>query len=358
MYTLCTPAQLARLEKGLAVKGKKLALYHRDADGIPSVALLKRFYPGFESVPREGPKLENKTVKELIQKKPALIVFLDLPVDEEWKKIAEMEKQLPETNIIVIDHHQILKDMNSEQTLHINPKFHQDAYLPTGYLMYRLLEKLLSIGKKKELKQLAWIAGVAVIGDHAYEECTDLLKECAKLDAGLVDNDVQKSKLFLGATLLSAAVTCEGLKGAEQAVGLLVGAERFGEMEKDKQLAGWRDKADTEFQKIVDGFGKKAEIHPEINLIFYEITSPLNLTSVTASTFSEKYPDHVVIIYKKSTDGYKVSARCQSGRINVGEMMKCCAAGIGLGGGHAKAAGGFVHDWREFETRVLDFLGV
>ena len=354
MYKILEAKQLARLKKELETKGKKVVLYHRDADGIPSVALLKRFYPGFESIPREGPKLENKTVKELIRKKPELIVFLDLPVDEEWKKIAELEK---ETRIIVIDHHQILKDMNTGRTLHINPKFHQEAYLPTGYLIYRLLEKLLP-AKQKELRRLAWIAGVAVIGDHAYEECTDLLQECAKLDKGLVNKDVQKSKLFLGACLLSGAVTCAGLKGAETAVDFLLKAERFEEMEKNKQLREWKERADTEFQKIVDGFEKRAEMHPEINLIFYEIASPLNMASVTASTFSEKYPNHVVIIYKKSGDGYKVSSRCQSGRVNVGEMMKTCAAGIGLGGGHAKAAGGFVHDWNEFETRVLDFLGV
>jgi hypothetical protein len=97
--------ELRRFEEFLKTPGKRLLFNHRDADGICSAALLLKFFGDFESNARQGPRIEREFVKEIVEKKPDMIVFLDLPVDQEWDKIKEILEKLPKTRMVVVDHH-------------------------------------------------------------------------------------------------------------------------------------------------------------------------------------------------------------------------------------------------------------
>ena len=77
--------------------------------------------------------------------------------------------------MIVIDHHIFEKNLNSERVVHINPRFKKETYLPTSYLVYRILENL-----GKEIKPFIWIAVTGIIGDYDVRECKDVMEECKK----------------------------------------------------------------------------------------------------------------------------------------------------------------------------------
>ena len=82
-----TGTELKKFKEFLGTEGKKLLLYHNDPDGIASAMLLLKFFPDFETIPRKGPMISNDFINELVKKKPELVIFMDLPVDQESGKI-------------------------------------------------------------------------------------------------------------------------------------------------------------------------------------------------------------------------------------------------------------------------------
>ncbi len=331
--------ELEKLKGFLETSGKKFLFYHADADGICSAALFLKFFDGFEAKPREGPMMRNEFADQIIKERPVLIVFLDLPVDQEWKKIVRIKKGIRGVRIVVIDHHIFEKNLNSERILHINPKFQSDVYLPVSYIMYRVLERM-----GKGLKGMEWISCMGVIGDYAFKSCRGFLDKCR-------NEDVDK-----GVNLISSAVTFKGSKGAGRVLEILVESKGIKKFIKIKELKVWKRKVNKEIRRIMDAFERGKEVYQDAGLIVFEIKSKLNLASVISTILSEKYENDVIIIRKKSKAGWKVSVRCQSGAVNLNSLMKKCAGPGDSAGGHVKAAGGVIRDWTGFKKRVIKEL--
>lgn len=127
----------------------------------------------------------------------------------------------------------------------------------------------------------------------------------------------------------------------------------FGELERLGELGDMRKTVDKEFGRLLGLFIKEKEVDRPLALVMYEIKTPLSLLTQVANAASELHPGKVVIIRKQAGEWWKVSARCQSGRVNVAELLDKCSRGIGSGGGHRKAAGAFVNDWEKFRSRLL-----
>jgi single-stranded DNA-specific DHH superfamily exonuclease len=328
--------ELEKLRDFLDIRGKKILFYHRDCDGVCSAALWLRFFPDFDARPREGPRMDSGFVRHVIDQDPDLLVFLDLPVDQEWKRIGKMLESLPDTRILVIDHHIVEKDLNSGRILHINPKFKHEIYLPAAFLVYRILK-----GLEEGVEELDWIAALGIVGDYGFEDCRDFL------DAVGIEN------LDRGVELVSAAITLKGLKGADIVLKLLLASDSYREFLRTKTLGLWKKYVDREFKEVISNFKKEKEEYKDANLVIYIIKGRLNFTSVVATYFSERFQDKVILISKKGKDGWKLSVRNQSGKFNVGDLVKKCVKGIGSGGGHKKAAGGIVKDFEKFKRRLL-----
>ncbi|MFQ5647610.1 MAG: DHHA1 domain-containing protein [Candidatus Aenigmatarchaeota archaeon] len=341
MIEIVTREQVDRADEFLRTKGKKLLFYHQDSDGICSAALLLKFFPGFEAVVREGPRMDDRFVEEVLEKKPSLVVFLDLPVDQE----------LPKARILVIDHHIPEADLNSERILHINHMFTQKVYIPTSYQVYRVLERM---GRK--MGGLCWISAIGIIGDYGFKECHDFLLKCKVRYPELLYEHPMESKLAKASEMISSAVTLKGARGAMMALDILVKAKRHADFAGHKGLVRLDKRMKAEVDKILDEFSKKKEEHPELNLIIFEVRSKLNITSVISSILARLYPDDIIIIRKGHNGGWKISARSQTGIVNLGEIIKKCVSGIGSGGGHEKAAGAMVNNWEEFKARLLRAL--
>jgi len=340
---------LGRLESFLHILGKRILLYHRDADGICSAALLLKFFGDFETIARQGPRIENDFVKELAEKRSELLVFLDLPVDQEWDKIKELLKKNPGTHAAVIDHHIHERNMNSRKVLHINPRFYQDDYLATSYLVFRLMEQM-----GKPVRNLVWIAAVGVIGDYDIKDCKDLLDLCEKTYPGSLGKYPMKSKLGYASELICSAVTIKGSEGADKVLKILLESKDYRKFLDSKRLKIWHRKVREEINRVKKEAYKKREVYEKLGLHIYTIRSKMSLTSAVSTYFGEKFPQKVIVIRKRSGGEWKLSFRNQSGKVNVGHLAKKCVQGIGLGGGHKKAAGAIVSDWETFRERLLE----
>ncbi len=345
---------LGNLEELLTVKGKKYIIYHRDSDGVCSAAQIMKVYKGFRGLCREGPILDDSFIKFLILSEPKVIVFVDLPVDQHHEKLIKL-KEKTDAGIAIIDHHPFEKDMNSEGIIHINNMFlddFKDSYIPASCIIWRLLGEM---GNDSE--PYSWIAGIGVIGDYGPKECMDVIKSVRRQNPELVKGEIMKCSLSNGSDMISASITVRGLKGADYSLKLLRKSESFYDFVSDDNLIEWNGILQSEVARLADDFRKNKEIDEKKKLIFYEIKSDLSISSIISTVVSEMYSTHVIVIYKKWNDSFKVSMRCQDGHVDVGELGKKCSEGIGTGGGHRKAAGAFINsDWDTFRKRAIDFI--
>ncbi len=345
--------QLAPSPNGMAdMSGKGMLFYHGDADGVCSAALFLRFYKGFKYSPRKGPAMGEDFVNMVLRKRPGLLVFLDMAVDQERGDLERFLKEIPGLRIIIIDHHIAESDMNSERVVHINPRFlKKDAYIPAACAVYRLLE-----GLGKDVRPLLWIAALGVIGDYYWKDCPDLIEECRKEYPYLLRGEPLESRLGEGADMIAAATTLKGLSGVAECLKTIMASDGFEDFGSVRMLKDWKGEFDEEFQAMVEDFDKKRELFEKENLIVYEVRSRLSITSVMATHFGESFPDMVVAIKKADKGRWKVSLRNQAGRFNLGDLAKECSKGIGSGGGHEKAAAVMVKDWDTFLKRLRKAL--
>jgi len=276
-------------------------------------------------------------------------MFMDLPVDQEWDKLKEIMEKLPGLRMVVIDHHIHERDLNSDRIVHVNPRFFEDSYLATSYVIYRLMESL-----GKDVSGLVWISAIGIIGDYDLKDCRDILESCEKAYPGSLGKDPMKSKLGYASELICSAVTIKGSEGAEKVLKTLLESRDYRKFLESKRLKAWHQKVRDEIRRVIKDAYRNAELHPKLGLNIYTIRTRMSLTSAVSTYFGEKFPAMVVIIRKRSGSEWKLSFRNQSGEVNVGHLAKRCVQGIGTGGGHKKAAGAIVSDWEKFRERLLE----
>jgi len=337
---IITKSQLSKLKDFLETSGKKLLLYHQDCDGVCSTAMFLKFYKGFETHPRKGPKMERTIVKDILKYRPNLIVVLDIPIDQEWKTLKNIASELPECKWVIIDHHIITRDMNGKNIVHVNPRFKQkDAYIPVSAMMLEILKRL-----GKDVNGYIWVSAMGCIGDYAFN-CKPVYL-CKKHYPELFE---PRARIKSGVERVSAIISAKESEGAEMVLDILLKSEDFNSFEAEKELKIWKERIDEEIHKLIEIFEKKKCVDEKIHLITYEINTRFGLTAMISSTISEMFPEYVILVYKKSGDGWKISLRCQSGKVDLNRVIRKCLEKGDSGGGHEKAAGGFVYNIEVFK---------
>jgi len=326
-------------------------IYNNDADGICSCVLIDKFLmekTGKKSFSISQPMPMDKNLIQRIQTTlPTKIIFLDLAVDQQQtilKKLGSI------CDILIVDHHQFIKDMSSNSVVHYNPRFDKPRiYQSTSYLIYKICSKLM------DMSDSLWISVIGMIADYNLKDSTDLVEEAEKKYA----TKIKESLFARMADMISAAratreLTCEEIleileeikdpKGFESVSGSEKMIESYQKMENE--LIAMLSDAEAVSEKIG-------------NLILYNLSSKYNLRADLSRKLSEKHPHKLVLVYEKSGNKIKISGRNQD-VIDVGKVLKRAAIGMkSSAGGHENAAGATIEekDWEEFKQRLLELVG-
>ena len=100
-------------------------IFNNDGDGICSCAMIKILLNKFTKIEKEPfiipqPMPMDKNLIQRIQTTvPTKILFLDLAADQQQNII---KKMVSISDILIIDHHQITKNLNSMAIVHHNPR--------------------------------------------------------------------------------------------------------------------------------------------------------------------------------------------------------------------------------------------
>jgi len=336
------------LEVLLEDKGRRIVLYHTDPDGICSAAMIAKLFSDIEFIPRKGPTFTKEFVDVLIEKKPDILIAIDLPIDQDTETINRLKKEIPGLRMSIIDHHIYESNMNPE-ILHINPRFHKKGiYMPAACMIYRLLEAM-----KLDVKPMLWIAAAGVIGDMGMADCGKLLADTKKGFPYLLKKEPRDSKIMDAVETISAVITMTGLKGAANCLKAIKDADGFEDFVKNEKLAKLRSDFNEEFEYVTGGFEKEHVDHTK-NIWSYRIDSAYSITSQVANHFGLEFPDNIIIIKKVHNQRWKMSIRGHNTKLNLGDIVKKSVKGLGSGGGHEKAAAALVSDWDKFIEKFVE----
>jgi len=326
-------------------------IYNNDADGICSCAILDKLFLrkiGKKSFSLSQPMPMDKNLIQKIQTTlPTKIIFLDLAVDQQQSILKRLGSIC---DILIIDHHQFIKDMSSSAVVHYNPRFAKPKiYQSTSYLVYKICSKILDISN------LLWIAIVGMVADYNLRDSMDLVREAEKKYSIKINESLfARMADMISAARATKALTCEEILEIIEKI----------EDPKDFETIMGAEKLIESYQKIeneIIAMLSDAEAVSERigNLILYEMKSEYNIRSDLSRKLSEKHPNKLIIVYERGSKKIKISARNQD-VIDVGRVLQKAAEGMrASAGGHENAAGATLEekDWEEFKQRLSELVG-
>jgi single-stranded DNA-specific DHH superfamily exonuclease len=339
-------------------KDEILIIFNNDGDGICSCTLLMKF---LELTKRKKPyiiaqpiPMEKNIVQKIKSTFPKKIIFLDIVVDQQEDIIKKIRSF---ADILIIDHHQINKNLNTRHgdhasVVHFNPRFtDKDVYQSTSYCVYKLCSELMNMA------DFLWMAGVGMVSDYNLDNSKDLVAEVKKKYK--IETDLYASFFGRIADMVSAS-HATGLLSCEEIAELFMRIDDPKNIENarggDKLIRSYQE-IENEMLSIMGDSERNAEVSGKI--VLYNLKSKYKLISPVSTKISEKYRDRLVLIYSKSGNKIKVSARNQKKNINAGKIMKFAASGLkASGGGHEAAAGATVDekDWDKFIEKVKELV--
>ncbi len=242
---------------------------------------------------------------------------------------------------LVIDHH-ISDKLN---LFYSNPR--QSGFeWPVSFTTYALF------GEKK----LAWVSAIGVVADWCVDRVPKQFWEIVKDEVPELIPKVDQIYLanhLLGemALMIDCAISKYRAKGALLALEVLKSSKTYKEILNGKGKAAQLKKIKKEILNEVESiFGN--EIITD-KLILLKFKSNHKIKSLVAAWAKSKYPDRMIIIAQEERDTVRLSFRHGD---DLNNLIKELTKGIGDGGGHPQASGGFVKKkyWETFTERLFN----
>ncbi|MBI2583069.1 MAG: DHH family phosphoesterase [Candidatus Aenigmarchaeota archaeon] len=316
-----------------------IIVYNNDMDGMASCTMMKKYlekkgnkpYIIFQPMPPE-----KNFLRRVQTSLPDFIIFVDMAMDSEPNIIKKLKGI---AQILVIDHHVIVRDLNSHGILHLNPRFENPkTYQSASYLVYSLLSTM-----KEEPDE--WIAMLGVVGDYVLDDSKDVVKKALKIAP------IETYRFVCGsveAARVSKRFSCD------QIVDIIISSNSIDDLAQKRDFIEAAAIVEGEIQKEMSNASENMEIHG--NIILYHCASKYSIRSNIATMISEKNPGKIVIAYGSHGKNVVGSVRTK-GKMNTVNILKKAFAGAKNAsyGGHEAASGFSVPEmkWKDFKDNLI-----
>lgn len=350
--------------KNIGAEDRVLVVHHWDMDGSASAAIISKVLEEVRG--READKIVtpagrvhtvgNSEEERLRNDDFTHLIVLDMNATRE--RIAEL-KDIG-VDILIIDHHNI--EGVPEEAVFVNPRLEDpDAYVPAS--------KLCNDIAKSFNMNLDWIAGFGVIQDFAVQGHEELFEQLRKEYERYFPEDLTQHTLAKNCRYgkYSSVLNIKPYNDTEHCARLahnaLVNAETLKHLEarpEYQELYDYYKRMYQEIERAVEHFDDEREVYEEEKLIFFQFTSSFHINSSIATRISLDEEDWIHIITNVNDGRANVSARCQSGRVDLGTLLRNALPKDvkGEAGGHRRAAGASLPADRmnEFKQNLLEQL--
>ncbi len=338
--------------QSLQKKDKIALLFHRDCDGISSALItniaIEQIH-GFQA--KFGFSLDyhefGKLIPKLKAKKINKVILVDMGVDGKKEIIADLEACLE--GLMVIDHHKVYADMNSDKTVFIKSQFFSDldgSKYPATKLCFDLFSQL------TDLQKIRTIACIGLLGDMGYDQWKTFFDQTEK-ETGQTKEDLAKLT-----ELVASVETVWPRKFNNLYKHLLKSKDPVTLWET--KYAKCLIKLRQELDKLFLEFNVQAERFPGLDLIFFNLTSDYNIKTAIANKISVANPDQTVLIFETLGKNTHFSGRRQDFKVKMNELIEACIRDIpeSSGGGHIPAAAGGIPSkyLDQFKENIKQYL--
>jgi single-stranded DNA-specific DHH superfamily exonuclease len=343
-------------------------IHHWDMDGISSSAIISKILeqergrPAEEvTIPAERSYHLTEKDHELLENATKLIVLdFNLKADE----LEELEEEF-NLDVLVVDHHSFDREPDVD---FVNPRAEDaEVYIPCSKICMDIASEF---GLEEEVR---WIAGLGVIQDFGVDSCPELFEELEENYDMYLPEELSQQQLAKNceygrySSVLNIKPYRDSKHYAKLAYQALMNSEDLKELEAQEEYRKVYEvylEMQDEFNDAVENYEEDREIDREKMIIFFDIDSDFHITSSIATNMSTKTPEWVHLVIQKDEDEINISARCQSGRVDLGKLMQeALPEGAvedgGEAGGHQKAAGAsmkpkYLEEFKENFTELVE----
>ena len=329
---MLTKKQIEELKEHLEKAQNPVFYYDNDADGLCSFVIFRRYLGRGKGVAiRSFPDLNASYARKAKELNADYIFVLDKPMlSKEF--VEEIDHlQLP---LVWIDHHEVLPNEfeSSFSNLFIyNPARNtgkDKSTEPVTYWAFKISQK----------KEDVWLAFMGCIADHYMPDFVGDFKEKYPDFLGEVKEPFEayfKTEIGKIAQALNFGLK-DSVTHVVQLQNFLISCKSPREILEEVPINYAFRKKYSEIKKKYDELVKKAKLSSEGNLIFFEYSGEISMSSDIANELSYIYPKkYIAVVYRKEAIA-NVSLRGK----NVRAILESVLKGVqGHGGGHEDAVG-------------------
>ncbi len=354
--------------KSIKEEDKVVILHHWDMDGISSATIISKVIEHLRGTPADEVKMPDERAYHLEEKDRELIegaeklIILDFNLKA--NELEEISEEL-NTDVLVVDHHGFDRKPDEEVDF-VNPRAQDaDVYVPCSKIC-------LDISNLFDIEQdIEWIAGLGVIQDFGVKSCPEVFEELKEEHEAFFPEELSQENLAKKceygrySSVLNIKPYRDSKYYSKLAYEALMNSNSLKELEAQEEYRKVYEvylEMQEEFNKVMENYEEEREIDREKMIIFFELKSDFNITSSIATNMSTKTPDWIHLVIQKEED-INISARCQSGRVDLGELLPKAlpdeAKEDGAeAGGHRKAAGASMEKeyFEEFKENFVELV--
>lgn len=345
---------------------KLLIIHHWDMDGTSSATILSKVLEELRGRPADKVKIPSRRAYHLSDEDYEILEDYDkLMVLDFNLKADELESIDSElADVLVVDHHSFDR---VPDVPFVNPRQEDaDVYVPCSKIC---LDIAAEYGMEDDLR---WIAGLGVIQDFGVDSCPEMFEKLKERYDAYLPERLEQQQLAKNceygrySSVLNIKPYRDSGYFAELAYEALMNSDDLMELEAQEAYRKVYEvylEMQDEFNDAVENYEEDREIDREKMIIFFEIDSDFHITSSIATNMSTDTPEWVHLVVQNRDGEINISARCQSGRVDLGELMQKALPEAALeedaeAGGHQKAAGASMKPdyYKEFKQNLKKLI--
>lgn len=345
---------------------KVVIIHHWDMDGSSSASIISRILEDVRGRPADEVTIPDKRAYHLEEKDRALVAEANKLIVLDFNLGAdELEELNEETDVLVVDHHNF--DRVPDGPAFVNPRTQdKESYIPCSKICLDIADEF---GLADEVR---WIAGLGVIQDFGVNSCPELFEKLDEDYSTYLPEELEQQQLAKNceygrySSVLNIKPYRDSKHFAKLTYEALMNSNDLMELEAQEAYRKVYEvylEMQDEFNRAVEHYEEEREIDRQKMIIFFELESDFNITSSIATNMSTKTPEWIHLVVQNKDGEINISARCQSGRVDLGELMHEALPEAALeeqaeAGGHRKAAGAsmkpeYYEEWKKNFTELV-----
>ncbi len=343
-------------------------IHHWDMDGISSSVIISKILEQERGRPADRVTMPEMRAYHLSEKDHELLETTDKLIVLDFNLGADELEDLDENfglDVLLVDHHAFER---VPDVAFVNPReADADTYIPCSKIC-------LDIASEFSLEdELRWIAGLGVIQDFGVDSCPELFEKLQERYDKYLPEELDQQKLAKEceygrySSVLNIKPYRDSKHFAKLAYQALMNSEDLKELEAQEEYRKVYEvylEMQDEFNDAVENYEEEREIDRDKMIIIFEIDSDFHITSSISTNMSAKTPEWIhLVVQKGDEEEVNISARCQSGRVDLGDLMqqalpKAAVEEGAEAGGHRKAAGASMKPeyYEEFRENFADLV--